>query len=399
MALVLAENEGRVESLVPIRMARMSSSAFAFYRGAAGLMASDLLATPQIGADIQICGDAHLANFGVFASPERALVFDLNDFDETDLGPWEWDVKRLVTSAVIAGRDRGFTDAQCRRAALAGAQSYRQWTHGFARQPTLDVWYDRVDAKAAVAMLRSLDAKTLHRGVRRTRSRTSDLMLHKLTDTDGPTPRIVDQPPLIEHVDIDLTELSGLYDGYRASLPEDRRALLDQFRVVDFARKVVGVGSVGTRCFIALLLDDSGAPLFLQIKEASPSVVAGLGRGRPTDHDGRRVVSGQRHMQAVSDVFLGWTASNERHGYVRQLADMKGGVDLETVTPKVLEEYLGACGWALARAHARSGQASVVSGYLGGGDVFDCAVVDFACAYADQNAADHARFREAVAAR
>ncbi len=403
-------SEVRVPELNPIRYGRMLVSPFAFYRGAATVMARDLGPTPRSGLNVQLCGDAHLANFGVFGSPERALLFDLNDFDETHRGPFEWDVKRLAASFEIAGRNRGFTVGERRTAVLAAVRAYREATRAFAAMRNLDIWYSRLDADALVADLRdSHDAKQARaaaRSVAKARTKDSMKALSRLTHEVDGEPRIVSDPPLV----VPLSELAGDRDAaelehelrelvrtYRRTLQHDRRELLENYRYVDLARKVVGVGSVGTRCWIMLLLGrDNADPLFLQVKEAGPSVLEPmLGRSVFANH-GQRVVEGQRLMQASSDIFLGWVRSKQgldgvqRDFYVRQLWDWKTSVDLEAIVPRGLELYARACGWTLARAHARSGDRIAIAAYLGKGDAFDRAVADFATAYADLNEKDHA---------
>jgi uncharacterized protein (DUF2252 family) len=350
------------------------------------------------GITVQACGDAHLVNFGLFASPERELVFDLNDFDETLRGPFEWDVARLASSAVVAARSNGFADDVA--AARVALMSYRQHILRYASASTLAIWYERIDAGVAAKVFRSVEPAAVKRALARSRAHTSERLLTKLTTkgTDG-LPRIVDQPPLITHVDIERwrVELDELYQTYLSSLTADRLTLVSRFRVADFATKVVGVGSVGTLCFVALLLDSTGAPLFLQLKEAQPSVLA-IVPGAPTvDHQGARVVVGQRIVQAVSDQFLGWARAGGRDFYVRQLHDMKGSPNIAAFSAPVLHEYLALCGWALARAHARSGEAARIAGYLGTGDAFDRAMGRFAVMYADTNQGDHARLCSAIA--
>ena len=416
VAIVDADTPSRVPELVPIRYGRMLVSPFTFYRGAASLMAHDLAATPRAGLKAQLCGDAHLSNFGGFASPSRDLVFDLNDFDETLPGPFEWDVKRLATSFEIAGRDRGFDDRVRRSAVLTAVRAYRESMRKFAEMSNLDVWYSRLDATQMVATLRSQkdkkQAKTMERGIAKAQTKDSMKAFSKLTHEVDGEPRIISDPPLIVPID-ELVEgaareeitagILELFGGYRRTLQPDRKALLEGFRYVDLARKVVGVGSVGTRCWILLLLGrDDGDPLFLQVKETGPSVLEPLlGRSQFRNH-GQRVVEGQRLMQAASDIFLGWIRNKagldgvQRDFYVRQLWDWKTSVDLETILPRGLELYAQACGWTLARAHARSGDRIAIATYLGKGDVFDRAVADFAQAYADLNERDYATLVEAA---
>jgi len=406
----------RVPELVPIRYGRMLTSPFAMYRGAAAVMAHDLAATPRSGLSVQLCGDAHLANFGGFASPERSFVFDLNDFDETLRGPFEWDVKRLAASFEIAARHRDFSDAERSTAVLAVTRSYREAMRQFATMRNLDLWYARLDLGDFAEQLRaskdSKQAKSLRRSAAKARTKDSMKALSRLTeDVDG-EPRIVSDPPLI----VPLADLAGEFDieslendirslvrVYRRTLQGDRRQLLESFRYVDLARKVVGVGSVGTRCWIMLLLGrDSADPLFLQVKEAEASVLEPvLGKSHYSNH-GQRIVEGQRLMQATSDIFLGWVRNpkalegGSRDFYVRQLWDWKTSVDLEAILPRGLELYAGACGWTLARAHARSGDRVAIASYLGKSDAFDRALAEFAGAYADLNQQDFAALSAAA---
>lgn len=400
LALLEEQNRTRIPKLVPIRWARMLESPFGFFRGAAVVMAHDLVSTPVTGIIVQACGDAHVANFGVFASPERDLVFDVTDFDETLPGPWEWDVKRLATSAVLAGRDAGLSKATGREAATAGVRAYRKAIRRFATTTVLDTWYTRVDEQTTKVLLRRRSRKQLERLFASARGRTSASALPSLTElTRGGDWRIVDHPPVVSHalVDEHADQLRHLFATYRESLSDDRRLLLDRFTVHDFASKVVGVGSVGTRCYIALLVSDMGEPLFLQVKEADPSVLAPFWATKPVKRQGRRVVTGERIMQADSDIFLGWAEADDADFYVRQLRDMKGSADFATMSPTVFRDYLRLCGWSLARAHARAGSAPQIAGYLGKGDRFDRAVTRFAVRYARQTVRDHAALRAAVA--
>jgi uncharacterized protein (DUF2252 family) len=418
VAIVDEDTPSRVPELVPIRYGRMLVSAFTFYRGAAGLMANDLAETKSSGLNAQLCGDAHLSNFGGFASPSRDLVFDLNDFDETLPGPFEWDVKRLATSFEIAGRDRGFDKRVRRAAVLASVRAYREAIREFAAMSNLGVWYSRLNAADLVERLRREQSKKQAKAVERAaaKAQTKDSMkaFNKLThEVDGER-RIISDPPLIvpigEMVEADRRDeitagVLKLYHGYRRTLQADRRRLLEEFRYVDLARKVVGVGSVGTRCWILLLLGrDDNDPLFLQVKETGPSVLERHhGRSQFRNH-GQRVVEGQRLMQAASDIFLGWIRNKEgldgkpRDFYVRQLWDWKTSADLETILPRGLELYGQACGWTLARAHARSSDRIAIATYLGKSDVFDRAVADFAVAYADQNERDYQSLVDAAKA-
>jgi uncharacterized protein (DUF2252 family) len=415
IGLLERQAESRVAELVPIRYGRMLVSPLAFYRGGASIMANDLAATPRSGLSAQLCGDAHLSNFGGFASPERALVFDLNDFDEALPGPFEWDVKRLATSFEICGRDRGFADAERRAAVLASVRTYRDAMRQFAAMPNLGVWYSRLDVDMLAERLRQANAKqqtkALAKGAAKARGKDSLKAFAKLTrDTDDGR-RIVSDPPLIVpiaelapgHAAEIEQEIQALFQTYLWTLQRDRRVLLEGFRIVDLARKVVGVGSVGTRAWILLLLGrDDADPLFLQVKEAQASVLEPfLGRSAFGNH-GQRVVEGQRMMQAATDIFLGWIHNprgldgQPRDFYVRQLWDWKASADLETVVPRGLELYAEACGWTLARAHARSGDRIAIAAYLGKGDVFDRAVADFAVSYADLNERDYALLADAV---
>jgi len=416
LGLLLGQAESRVPELVPIRHERMLVSPFTFFRGAALPMAADLAGTPTSGFRVQLCGDAHLSNFGGFASPGRRLVFDINDFDETIPGPFEWDVKRLAASLVVAGRDNGFTDEECRAVALAGAHSYRTAMREFAGLSTLDVWYAHLDFEDVVRDLRSQLAKRgrkmAAKAVAKARARDSLQALDKLTTVVDGRHRITSDPPLIVPVEDLFTELdtdalyaqlNDLLDGYAQTLQSDRRHLIRQFALVHVARKVVGVGSVGTRAWV-LLLDagDGREPLFLQAKEAQASVLADYcGRSRHA-HEGERVVAGQRLMQAASDIFLGWQSTTGPDGiardfYVRQLRDWKVSAPVEVMLPQGMRAYAGLCGWTLARGHARSGDRIAMAAYLGKTDAFDVAVADFADAYANQNEADHAAFTGAVA--
>jgi uncharacterized protein (DUF2252 family) len=405
----------RVPELVPIRYGRMVASPFAFYRGAALVMASDLASTPSPGLRVQLCGDAHLSNFGIYASPERHLLFDLNDFDETLPGPFEWDVKRLAASLDIAGRSQGWSDKERRSIVLAGARAYREAMRDFATMGNLQVWYARLDADVMQAELRSTvtakQRQRLEALLAKARSRDSMQAFDKLTTVVDGEPRIVADPPLVvpvedlfahEAVDALYTAIRDLLAMYRASLPAGRQVLFDQYRFVHMARKVVGVGSVGTRAWILLFEGlDAGDPLFLQAKEAQSSVLEEyVGVSEYTNH-AERVVVGQHLLQAASDIFLGWQRTNgldgvDRDYYVRQLRDWKGSFEVEGALPSGAALYARYCGWTLARAHARSGDRVAIASYLGKTDTFDQAIADFAATYADQNERDHAALREAV---
>ena len=400
----------RVPELVPVRWGRMMVSPFTYYRGAALPMAADLAATPVSGLAVQACGDAHLSNFGLFGSAERRLMFDVNDFDETLPGPWEWDVKRLAASLEVAARDNGLSAKQRREIVVASASRYRQAMREFAAMTNLDVWYAHADITELRAQfdsrLRERQRKALDQGLAKARTRDSMQQLAKLTRIVDGRPRIVSDPPLLVPMDelvpaerdrVTLeAELKELIASYKRTLETDRRYLLDQFEFCDIARKVVGVGSVGTRCWIVLMLGrDSSDPLFLQVKEAERSVLSRfVGASRYTNQ-GQRVVAGQRLMQAASDIFLGWQRiqagldGRTRDFYVRQLRDWKFSVEISLLRPEGLQLYGALCGWTLARAHARSGDRIAIASYLGGSDVFERAIGRFASAYADQNERDY----------
>jgi uncharacterized protein (DUF2252 family) len=391
------QEQHRIPELLPIRHQRMSASPFAFLRGAAAVMAHDLAATPATGINVQACGDAHLLNFGIFASPERRLMFDVNDFDETLPAPFEWDVKRLAASVVVAARGRSFPASDCAAAAQAAAETYRTQVHAFAAMGHLDVWYAHAEVQDLLTLLRKAEARKLQGSVvRKAQHATSLGALGKLTQIVDGERRIVDSPPLVDHVPT-LTDGALVVGQYLSSLPEDRRALLSRYRPVDWARKVVGVGSVGTDDGIVLLLGDSDDdPLFLQVKEAEASVLEPFAGASAHANHGQRVVEGQRLMQAASDIFLGWTTIDDRHYYVRQLRDMKGSITVEKLATSELVEYARACGGVLARAHSRSGDPVAIAAFLGAGDVFDQAISQFAVAYADQTDTDHQRMLEAM---
>ena len=376
-----------------MRYGRMLESPFTFYRASAVVMASDLSTTPVSGITVQASGDAHLSNFGGFATPERTLVFDLNDFDETLPGPWEWDIKRLAASVVLAGRENGFRTADCAVAARAAVRSYRERMTEFAAMGHLAVWYTRTAADEVAADLPKAARKRWERAVLKAKSRDHVQSLERMTTLDNGNLRITDDPPLIVHGSDEVVgdHLPAFTKTYRASLRDDVSALLQRYTFVDFAQKVVGVGSVGTRCYVVLMRgNDNHDPLFLQIKEASASVLEPyLGKSRYRNH-GQRVVRGQHATQAASDIFLGWGRVQGVDYYVRQLRDMKGSADLASQAPDQMALYAELCGHVLARAHARTGDAAMISGYMGDGDAFDTAIVGFATAYADQAERDHA---------
>jgi uncharacterized protein (DUF2252 family) len=432
VALLEEQNLTREPDLVPVRHGRMMVSPFTFYRGTAKIMAADLKDTPVAGLNAQLCGDAHLSNFGVFASPERRLLFDLNDFDETLPGPFEYDVKRMAASFTIAARNNGFAKPDTRAATLASVRAYREAMAEFAQMRTMDIWYACLDENELMTAVRAavaettkaqkgkkgreeakqakLAAKRAEKSREKARTRDSLQALSKLGEVVDGRYRIVSQPPVVVPAR-DLAATYGLspeevmpvirdqFRAYRATLQPDRRHLLEQFEIVDAARKVVGVGSVGTRAFIVLLQGrDEHDPLFLQIKEATASVLeAYLPKSRYRQH-GERVVQGQRFMQAASDIYLGWTKGMDvrRNFYWRQLRDMKGSALVEAMTPLGLTFYAGLCGWTLARAHARSGDPVAITEYLGSGDEFDRSITDFSQAYADQNEQDYTNFVNAV---
>ena len=397
-------NAGRIESLVPIRNGRMLKSPFSFYRGAALNMALDLARSPRTGLRVQACGDAHLLNFGGFATPERRVIFDINDLDETLPAPWEWDVKRLAASFVLASRSNGFTDRRAREAVRACVRSYRERMLEYGEMRSLDVWYSRIDLRDVIV---DLDDSEARRRIekRLAEARARDVVEHdfpKLAAVRGQRPVIRDNPPLVYHPQ-GAEELLGrahaAFHSYRDSLQDDRRVLLDRYELADIAVKVVGVGSVGTLCAVLLMMARKDDPLFLQVKEARASVLErAAGKSRYENH-GQRVVCGYRLMQAASDIFLGWTVGMEgRHFYVRQLRDAKISPYVELFTPVTLVQYANLCGWALAHAHARSGEPAAIAGYLGHKDQFDRAIAKFAIAYADQTERDHEELRKAAQA-
>ncbi|HEV8222673.1 MAG TPA: DUF2252 domain-containing protein [Streptosporangiaceae bacterium] len=442
VALLGEQDKTREPDLVPVRHGRMMVSPFTFYRGAATVMAADLAGTPVAGLEVQLCGDAHLSNFGLFASPERLLLFDVNDFDETLPGPFEYDVKRMAASFTVAGRNNKFAKADTRAATLTSVRAYREAMGGFAQMGMMDIWYAHLDEDELMATIRRSVAETKQEAqaakkakekkaekrdereeklekraekragkiAGKARTRDSLQALAKLGEQANGGYRIVSQPPIV----VPLRDLAGTYGlsadeaeqaiheqfrAYRQTLQADRRHLLERFEIIDAARKVVGVGSVGTRCFIVLLQGrDALDPLFLQVKEATASVLEPyVGKSRYRQH-GERVVQGQRMMQAASDIYLGWTKGLDvrRNFYWRQLRDMKGSVDIETMIPLGLSSYARMCGWTLARAHARSGDPVAIAAYLGESDAFDKSITDFAERYADQNQRDHQEFVKAV---
>jgi uncharacterized protein (DUF2252 family) len=415
VAILERQAQSRVPELVPVRYGRMLVSPFTFYRGAAAVMAADLAGTPVSGLTAQLCGDAHLSNFGLFASPERRLMFDVNDFDETNPGPWEWDVKRLAASLEIAGRESSFSHKQRRKVVTATVRGYQKAMADFAGMPNLEVWYARADLEEVRSLLAAHLNKTrknwLSKDVTKAQAHDSLRAFRKLTESVDGQRRIIADPPLIVPI-ADLLPgneqgsfhevMQSLLGRYRSTLQADRRSLMESFELVDMARKVVGVGSVGTRCWIILFTGrDADDPLFLQVKEAQRSVVAdALGSGPSYASEGERVVHGQRLMQAASDIFLGWESADGIDGkprdfYVRQLADWKGSADIEQMAPEGLTMYGRLCGWTLARAHARSGDPIAIASYLGDDKTFAQAIAEFSALYADQNELDFAALKQA----
>jgi uncharacterized protein (DUF2252 family) len=417
IALLEEQAKTRLPELIPVRYGRMMVSPFTYYRGAALPMASDLATTPVSGLAVQACGDAHLSNFGIFGSPDRRLVFDVNDFDETLPGPWEWDVKRLAASLEVAGRDNGFADKDRLAIVTATVAGYRQAMRNFAGMTGLDVWYARADIDQLRTELdtqiKARQRKALDKGMAKARTRDSMQEVGKLTHMVDGQMRIISDPPLLVPAEqlaespqdfaTFLSQINGLIAKYRRTLETDRRYLLEQYDYCDLARKVVGVGSVGTRCWIVLMLGrDNADPLFLQVKEAEESVLSRFVGTSKYANQGQRVVAGQRLMQAASDIFLGWVHivagldGKDRDFYVRQLRDWKLSVDIATMVPHGMRVYGQLCGWTLARAHARSGDGIAIASYLGNSDVFDKAIAQFAVAYADQNEKDHDALVHAV---
>src|SRR5262245_33457612 len=401
--LLIQSSRDRIPNLLPIRYGRMMQSPFAFYRGAAAIMAADLAHTPTTGIRVQACGDCHLLNFGGFATPERNIVFDINDFDETLPAPWEWDVKRLAASCIIAGQHNGFSKSNAREMALRTIQGYREHMRDYARMSVMELWYERISADDILGSIpvKKWRQETKERIAKAAARTVLEVDFPKLVALDGGKPRIKDNPPLIFHETIRGTEeyaraVRKAFQEYRATLSEDRRALLDRFEMKDIAYKVVGVGSVGTFCAILLMMAGNDDALFLQVKEARVSVLEPYAGKSRHKNRGQRVVVGQRLMQAASDIYLGWTEENGRHYYVRQLRDAKITPLTDGMDVTRLGQYAEWCGWALARAHAKSGDAAAISGYLGSSPAFDAAVAKFAFTYAEQNERDHKLLLKAV---
>jgi len=402
LQLVRQANKGRIPELVPIRYDRMIHSPFTFYRGTALNMAADLATTPSTGLCVQACGDAHLGNFRCFATPERRVIFDIHDLDETLPAPWEWDVKRLAASFVIACRNNGLSDRVGRQAVLTCLRNYREQMAEFSRMTALNVWYTRVDAEALIG---KLEGKQRRKQLRKTLTKARERSAYehdfpKLAHRAAGLPAIKEHPPTIYHWrnhDRDCAIVRHSFQQYRNTLRYDRRGLLDRFQLHDLAIKVVGVGSVGTFCFVLLLMAEDEDPLFLQLKEARTSVLEAFAPASVFPNHGQRVVTGHRLMQSASDIFLGWTATKSgRNYYVRQLRDAKVKFDVDRFDSHHMRVFAECCGLTLARAHARSGEPAAISGYLGKSDVFDRAIADFAVTYADQAEGDYESFRKAV---
>ena len=404
--LLIESSKGRMEELLPIRYGRMMVTPFTFYRGAAAIMAYDLVHTPSTGYTLVADGDCHLLNFGGFATAERKLIFDINDFDEVSFAPWEWDVKRLVASFVVAGRSNGFAQADCQEAAWLAAQAYRQRMAEYIEMPTLQVWNDVFDLGTIIENMVDKDMKRFYtkKLASATEQSAHEKEFAKLTFTGGDTPRIVDQPPLIFHFGDQrdkeyLKVAKSTLQGLKKNLSLGVSLLLDRFTVVDVAFKVVGVGSVGTACGIMLLMSSKGDPLFLQFKQARQSVLEPYCGASPWEHPGQRVVTGQRAIQAAGDMFLGWTTGTGKlkiQFYVRQLSDAKIKPVVEIMKPPNLKNYAGLCGRVLARAHARTVDPAVLTGYMGNSTAFEDALADFSVAYSDQNERDHAALLNAI---
>jgi uncharacterized protein (DUF2252 family) len=417
ISLLMAQDEGRLEKLLPIKYGRMLESPFAFLRGSAVVMAADLAPSPASGFEVVLCGDAHLSNFGIFATPERRMVFDINDFDEAYYGPWEWDLKRLTASAVVAGRGNGFSDKKCRSLAVDAAKVYAYAMGKFSEAHVLDVWYYHVNVDSVLEIIEKSSKqgkKSAQKLVRKARRKTHQQTIEKLTTVEGGRRRIVSDPPLLvpfrdmgfekyfNEQELRLATEKSVKDSwsqYMASLPDERRYLLQHFRIKDAALRVGGVGSVGTRCIIVLIESGmQGDALILQLKEAGPSVIENyIDKPSPMNH-AQRVVTGQRLIQATSDIFLGWHTSTftKRDFYWRQLKDMKGSAEVTEMDYDSFKGYLGVCAWCLARAHARTGDETSIAGYIGKNEVFANAIGDFAVAYADQTNADYKALVKAV---
>jgi uncharacterized protein (DUF2252 family) len=401
--LLKHSDRGRLETLLPIRYGRMQQSPFRFFRGAAALMAADLATSPSTGLRVQACGDCHIANFGGFGSPERRLVFDINDFDETLPAPWEWDVKRLAASVVLVGRELGMSDKHCVSATRDMVRSYREHMREYARMRALEVWYSHLDAEVFIDEAQTAIARKRWSRIEKSAMlQTAEHVFPKITTVRNGRLRIIDRLPLVYHPP-DIASIGQhvreIFERYRRTLPEDRRVALQRYHVVDVARKVVGVGSVGTRCAVALLMAGTDDPLFLQFKQAGTSVLAPYAGKSRYQNQGERVVTGQRMLQSASDVFLGWASDDQgRDYYFRQLRDMRMKIDVSQMSRPDWLEFVEICGWALARAHARTGDPARIAGYLGKNEAFDRAIGAFGVAYADQTERDHAALVKAIRA-
>lgn len=399
IAALEQSNLGRLPELIPVRYGRMLRTPFTFLRGAPALMAADLATTPRTGPTVQAGGDCHLGNFGLFGTPERNLVFDVNDFDETLRAPWEWDVKRLAASFVVAGRTFGQSEQCCREAARGCARSYREHLAEFAEMSPLETWYFQVNAEFLIEAAPNAKSRAVREQmVAKARTRVGERLLPKITNEVEGKFQFVENPPVVTRItsEAERAVIGQAIDEYRASLSDERRFAFDRYELEDFALRVVGVGSVGTRCYLALLVCDDRSPLFLQIKEARRSVLEPYAEPCPFANQGQRVVVGQRMIQAASDIFLGWLRAGDGHDYyVRQMRDMKLSIPLEEFDAGGLARYADLCGWTLARAHAKSGDAATLTGYLGKSDKFDAALEQFAVAYADQTERDFAALAQA----
>ncbi|GAC1494058.1 MAG: DUF2252 domain-containing protein [Chamaesiphon sp.] len=403
IALLKESNQGRLLELLPIRYGRMLSSPFAFLRGSATIMAADLSETPKTGIKVQTCGDCHLSNFGGYGTPERNLVFDINDFDETLPAPWEWDLKRLSASIVVAGRYLKLSDKTSHEVALRAVQSYREHMNEYAQMTVLEVWYSHIGIELLLTLSRNAnEQKKLKQEVKKAQTLTPVLELHKLTEMVNGQRRFIDNPPLVFHPSAEdplAEDILSVFHKYRKTLRDDWRVLLDHYHIVDVAMKVVGVGSIGTRCGVALLVAGQNDPLFLQIKQARASVLEPYAGKSAYENHAQRIVAGQHLMQAASDIFLGWTRDDSGHDfYLRQLRDMKISVEIEGMAEAELRGYSNLCGWTLARAHARSGDRVMISAYLGQKNTFDLAIANFAVAYANQTEQDYKELLAAVKA-
>ncbi|WP_259067757.1 DUF2252 domain-containing protein [Mucilaginibacter sp. X4EP1] len=399
--MISQSNEGRLPELVPIRHFRMGKSPFTFYRGTASLMANDLSCSPSTGVNIQACGDSHLMNFGGFATPERTLIVDMNDFDETNPGPWEWDLKRLAASFLLACREKGYSASDGHDVTMQLMQTYQQKIYEYSTMNFLDLWYSKLTLEEIAQNAKTKEGKALiTKAVKKANEQTHDTVFYKITANTLGKIEITDHAPLIYHpIDVEeqMAAILSFMDDYKSTLQNDRRQLLDQYKVVDVALKVVGVGSVGTRCMVVLLMNDNKEPLFLQVKEAGQSVLEPFTGKSKFQHSGERVVQGQRLIQSASDVFLGWAKDHTgRCFYLRQLRDKKMSPSIEEFNKTMLGGYATICGNILARAHCKTGQGALICGYIGKGEVFANAICKFSALYADQTEKDYADFMKAI---